>query len=68
MERLKELVRDELGGSLAAISELLIDLPPQLVRLPACFCVLNNVSYMLWTDKRLPKIRVIYCGQVQGVL
>ena len=23
---------------------------------------------MLWTDKRLPKIRAIYCGQVQGVL
>ena len=37
-------VRDELRGSLAAVSELLNDLP-QLVRLPACFCVLYNVSH-----------------------
>ena len=51
-------VRDELRGSLAAVSELLNDLP-QLVRLPACFCVL---LIMLWTDGRLSEIRAIYCG------
>ena len=34
-------VRDELRGSLAAVSELLGDLP-QLVR-PPCFCISNNI-------------------------
>ena len=33
-------VRDELRGSLAAVSELLHDLH-QLVRPPACFCILK---------------------------